>query len=126
MGQVILVALGGAMGSAVRYLTVGWAARWSGEIAVGTLLVNVFGSVLMGALAVVLVERMGEAGARYVPLVLTGFLGGFTTFSAFSLDAYRLFESGRIAAAAGYVAASVILAISGLVIGMMVARWALP
>jgi len=60
------------------------------------------------------------------PFVMTGILGGFTTFSAFSLEAYTLFERGQTAAAATYVGASVVLSIAGLVAGIIIARgiWA--
>ena len=73
----------------------------------------------MGVLVVVL----GHFSAnRFAPLLMTGFLGGFTTFSAFSLDAATLYERGQVGIAAGYVLASVVLSIGALFAGLMVAR----
>ena len=120
--KLVMIALGGAFGAVLRYVTTGWAGRWAGEAAAGTMFVNVLGSFLMGVLAVLIFERFGSSAERWAPLILTGVLGGFTTFSAFSLDAYRLFESGRVMAALGYVGASAGFAVLGLVLGVFVAR----
>ncbi len=114
---VLQAALGGAIGAALRFLL-------SGVVVfpLGTLLVNVIGSFLMGLAFVLLAER---GLARWVPFVMAGLLGGFTTFSAFSLDVLKLFEAGRIGAAGGYVAASVVLSILALVLGVALMRqWA--
>ena len=105
------VAIGGALGAMLRY--------GIGLFLVfpfGTLAVNVLGSFLMG-LAFVLLSNRGAA-----PFVMAGVLGGFTTFSAFSLDVFKLYEAERIAAAGGYVAASVILSIGALALGVAMAR----
>jgi CrcB protein len=119
---VVQVALGGALGASLRYGVNVLAARLVGAgFPVATLVVNVLGSFLMGLLAAALLER-GEG--RLAPFLLTGVLGGFTTFSAFSLDAVRLWERGEATAAAGYVAASVVLSIAGLALGLGVARHA--
>ncbi len=85
----------------------------------GTLGVNIFGSFLMGALVIVL-ERKG--GNHLAPFLMTGFLGGFTTFSAFSLDAIFLLEEGRTLTGFAYMTASVILSLGGLVAGLAMAR----
>lgn len=107
-----LVALGGAIGSALRYLTV---------LAIGaplaTLAVNVAGSFAMGVLFVALAGR-GTAS----PFLMTGVLGGFTTFSAFSLDALKLWEAGQAGAALGYVAGSVALSLGAVALGAYIAR----
>lgn len=119
---VILIALGGACGSVARYLSMALAGRFFGahNLAFGTMAVNVLGSLLMGVAFVVLIERAGPSARA--PLVMAGFLGGFTTFSAFSLDAFRLYEAGRVAAAAGYVAGSVFVSIAALIAGISIAR----
>jgi len=118
------VALGGALGAVGRYLAGLAALRLLGAgFPWGTLAVNVAGSVLMGALYVALTER-GGAG-RLAPFLMTGVLGGFTTFSAFSLDAVALFEEGRIGAAGLYVLGSVGLSLVGLVAGVALIRGAL-
>ena len=117
MGPIIQVAIGGALGAVLRYVTGMAALRIFGAaFPVGTLAVNVIGSFLMGFLFVAL------AGGRMSPLLLTGLLGGFTTFSAFSLDAVALWERGDVAMAGIYVAASVGLSIGALIAGLYMAR----
>ncbi len=123
MPTVLIVALGGAIGAAARYLSGAWIIRVMGSgFPYGTMFVNVVGSFLMGLLAVYLMERMDGSWARYAPFLMTGVLGGFTTFSAFSLDALFLMERGRMGAAALYMGGSVVLAIGALFLGMMIAR----
>ena len=119
---ILWVALGGAIGSALRYLTNLAAMRLIGaDFPWGTATVNVLGSFVMGLLAVMLLERTGNA--RLSPFLMTGILGGFTTFSAFSLEAVRLVEAGRSVSAIYYIAGSVALSIAALMIGMALARW---
>jgi CrcB protein len=119
---LILVAAGGAAGSVLRYLVSLGALRAFGPgFPWGTLAVNVAGSVVIGALAVVLTGP--RAGLS--PLLMAGFLGGFTTFSTFSLDALRLWQGGQAGLAAAYVAGSVALALGGVALGAWAARgWA--
>lgn len=118
-----LVALGGALGALCRYLTVAWAGRTFGpDFPWGTFIVNVLGSFVMGVAAVVMMERLPGSWGRYAPFVMTGLLGGFTTFSAFSLDVLTLIERGRAAVAAAYAAGSVAISVFGLFIGLMAAR----
>ena len=113
------VALGGAAGAVARYATGLATARVLGAgFPWGTLTVNVVGSFLMGILAVVLMQ----SGGRFSPLLMTGLLGGFTTFSAFSLDAVTLFARGQVGLAVAYVAASVGVSILALVAGLLLAR----
>lgn len=120
IANVLSVALGGALGAAARYLTNVGAGRLFGlGFPYGTLVVNVVGSFLMGVLVVVLAER---GGLRLAPFLMTGVLGGFTTFSAFSLDAVTLYERGQIGIAAGYVGASVVLSLAALFGGLALAR----
>lgn len=121
--KLMLVALGGAVGASARFLAVTGAIRLFGPgFPWGTVIVNVAGSIAMGVLVVLLIERLPGGGARLAPLLMTGVLGGFTTFSAFSLDAIQLVERGRWLAAAGYVSSSVILSILGLALGLAIAR----
>ena len=118
---ILWVALGGAIGSAFRYLTVLAAMRLFGTgFPWGTAIVNVLGSFAMGILAVILLEKAGNA--RFLPFLLPGVLGGFTTFSAFSLDTVRLVENGQTVSAVYYVAGSVALSVAALMIGMGIAR----
>lgn len=114
------VALGGAVGASARYLTGAAALRLMGPgFPWGTLVVNVLGSFLMGVLVVALAQLQTT---RLSPFLMTGLLGGFTTFSAFSLDAVSLWERGAVAQAVSYVAASVVLSLTALVAGLFLAR----
>lgn len=115
------VALGGAIGATLRYGVVVTTARIMGPgFPMGTMIVNVAGSFLMGIAAVILLQR--GHGTAAVSFLMTGVLGGFTTFSAFSLDAMNLIEKGRMTAAAVYVFGSVGLSILALVLGLILAR----
>lgn len=119
-GTLLQVALGGAIGASGRYLTGVAAVRLLGHgFPWGTLIVNVIGSFLMGVLVVVMAQKFGT---RFAPFLMTGLLGGFTTFSAFSLDALTLYERGQTGLAAGYVLASVLLTLSAIFLGVLIAR----
>ena len=121
ISTVSLVALGGAIGAACRYLMGVGVMRLAGpsEFPVAVLSINVIGSFLMGVFVVVAAQK----GLTYLsPFVMTGILGGFTTFSAFSLEAVTLMERGQIAAAGAYVGLSVALSIGGLMLGLWIAR----
>lgn len=117
---LLQVALGGAAGALARYLTGIGAVRLMGHgFPWGTLTVNVAGSFLMGALVVVLAHL---SATRYAPLLMTGLLGGFTTFSAFSLDAVTLWERGQAGSAALYVVSSVVVSLCALAAGLLLTR----
>jgi len=121
MIPALLVALGGAVGSLARYGVNLWTVRAFGPgFPWGTLTVNVVGGLVMGALAALLASRGGSNEARL--FLLTGVLGGFTTFSAFSLDAVSLWERGEGTAAAVYVIVSVTVSIAALVGGLALGR----
>jgi CrcB protein len=115
-----LVALGGAFGCVARYVTVVGAARLFGTgFPWGTMAVNVAGSFAMGLLFVWLTTR---GLTRFSPLLLAGMLGGFTTFSAYSLDALLLWERGQAGRAALYAGASVALSIGAVAAGAALMR----
>ncbi len=122
---LLQVALGGAIGASARYLTSVGTMRLIGPgFPWATLAVNVAGSFLMGALVVVLAR---EGGTRtFGPFLMTGVLGGFTTFSAFSLDAMTLWERGQAGLATAYVLASVVLSLMAIVAGMALLRAVWP
>lgn len=123
MPVILQVALGGAIGASLRYTSNGLALRLLGNgFPYGTMFVNILGSFLMGFAAFYMLERMDGSFARFAPFVLTGVLGGFTTFSAFSLDAVFLIERSRYLAATIYMGGSVALALLALVAGMALAR----
>ena len=114
------VALGGAIGAVLRF-GIGLAVlRLAGPgFPLGVLVVNIVGSFLMGAFVVWSFHR---GMAHLNPFVMTGVLGGFTTFSAFSLEAFTLYERGELAAAGLYVALSVAGSVAALVLGILLAR----
>lgn len=105
------VALGGAIGSVLRF-----AVTLVAPAPLGTLAVNVFGSLAIGALF---------AASRHSPFLMTGVLGGFTTFSAFSLDTLKLWQAGQPLQAAAYGAASVFLSLIAVALGAALAKGAL-
>ena len=122
MLHVVLVAVGGGLGAAFRHLANLAAIRWLGAgFPWGTAFVNVFGSFLMGLFIGVLARRFGVSNEIRL-LIATGFLGGFTTFSSFSLDTVTLYERGALGLAAVYVAASVLLGLAALFGGLSLAR----
>ena len=118
------VALGGAIGAALRFLTGVGILRLIGPgFPVAVMGVNVFGSFMMGLFVVFATQR---GVAQLNPFVMASLLDGFTTFSAFSLEAVNLFERGAMGQALAYVVMSVVLSIGGLMLGLMIARgiWA--
>lgn len=122
MGHIALVALGGAIGATLRHLAGLAAIRLFGTgFPWGTMFVNVAGSLAMGILIAVLARRSGTPYEVRLFLA-TGILGGFTTFSAFSLDVAVLWERGETTAAFGYVVASVIVSITALFAGLWLVR----
>lgn len=120
---MLQVALGGAIGASLRFAgAVAIVRATGGGFPVAILSINVLGSCLMGAFVVWSQQR----GVTHLnPFVMTGILGGFTTFSAFSLEAFTLFERGHMGQAALYVGLSVVLSLAGLAAGVAVAKGAL-
>jgi fluoride exporter len=118
----LIVFLGGGIGSMLRHGVNVLSARWLGTgFPYGTLTVNVTGSIVMGLLAGYFAFK-GEATQSWRLFLMTGILGGYTTFSAFSLDAILLYERGQIGQALAYVAASGAVSIFGLFAGLMLIR----
>jgi len=121
MTGFLLVGLGGALGAMARYGAGLAAVRLgAGDFPWATLFVNVAGGLAMGVLAGTLGAE--DQGARQ--LLGVGVLGGFTTFSAFSIETVRLIEGGQPDVALGYALASVLLAVSACRIGLLLARGA--
>jgi len=121
ISTVSLVALGGAIGAALRYLTGVGLLRMFGfqEFPIAIITVNVIGSFLMGVFVVAAAHR---GLTHFSPFVMTGLLGGFTTFSAFSLETMTLIERGTLGQAALYMLLSVGLSVGALALGLMLAR----
>lgn len=119
MTHLVLIAFGGALGALGRYGLVNFIGGrfypW------GTLSVNVIGSLVMGIAYIFIVEKM-SIPSSLKPFIMTGFLGAFTTFSAFSLETWELFDRGELLLALTYVSASVVLSIAALFVGVFLAR----
>jgi CrcB protein len=106
--QWLAIALGGAVGAMARFGVSTWAhEHFDHRYPIGTLLVNVVGSFFMGIFYVLIIER-GLLPAEWRPLIMTGFLGAFTTFSTYSLDALSLWQAGNVGLALGYILMSVV------------------
>ena len=122
MNQILAIAVGGAVGSVLRYGMSTWVHALAGRgFPYGTLAVNVLGCLAMGFLFVLLVERMGENTILRAGLLI-GVIGGFTTFSAFSIETFNLIEQGAVAKAMTNMAASLILCIGATWLGAILAR----
>lgn len=118
----VIVFIGSGIGGIARHLFNGWVMRAVGtEFPIGILLINVIGSVAMGLVAGWFAFK-GHASQEVRLFLTTGLLGGFTTFSAFSLDAALLYERGQPWLAVTYVLASVVLSLVGLFVGMWTMR----
>jgi CrcB protein len=116
---LVYVMVGGAIGSMLRYIIMNFIGR-SGDVTFpySTLCVNILGSFLMGAWIAIMAHWLPERGRDMNLLFAVGVLGGFTTFSTFSLDVFYLFERGAIMQAATYILSSVICSTLALMIGM--------
>lgn len=125
MRLLLLASAGGAIGAGARYLVnVGCLRCFGPAFPWGTVAVNVAGSFLMGIVVELIARRLGgSVEAR--TFLATGILGGFTTFSAFSLDVVGLVGHRDIALALAYVSASVVLSVAGLYLGLGLARMVL-
>lgn len=118
----LLVFIGGGLGASLRHtVNVGCARLCGLNFPYGTFVVNITGSLVMGLIAGYLAFK-GEASQPWRLFIMTGILGGYTTFSAFSLDAVTLYERGEIGIALFYVIGSVVLSIVGLVAGLALVR----
>jgi fluoride exporter len=122
MPSLLLVMLGGAFGAGARHL-VGRATLglFGPNFPWGTLAVNLIGGLLMGLLAGGLF-RFGESGEQWRLLLGVGVLGGFTTFSAFSLDVMLMLERGDWGVALGYILVSVVGAVAAVALGLGISR----
>ena len=121
MSKLFLIALGAAIGANLRYaVSVGAAQRWGSAFPYGTLIINVSGSMLIGVV-LALAARSG-LGAPWRLLLVTGFLGGYTTFSSFAWETYQLAVEGGLGPALLNVGGSVGLGLGGVVAGVALVR----
>ena len=123
MQALLLVGIGGGLGAMLRYSfssLVGWLVGTTFPL--GTLLINILGSLAMGLFIGWLSKAVPPWGAELRLFVAVGILGGFTTFSSFSLDAISLVERGEVLAAGLYVVLSVAVSLIGLYLGLLLTR----
>ena len=119
----VLVFVGGGLGASLRHLINLTCAKCIGtSFPWGTFIINITGSTVMGLIAGYLAFK-GQASQPWRLFIMTGILGGYTTFSAFSLDAATLYERGALGLAAAYVLGSVVLSIAGLFAGLALVRY---
>lgn len=123
MYPYLQVALGAAIGGVGRFAVYRAVPPHWGSFGIATMMVNVAGSFVMGLLAALMAHRIGNAWA---PFLMTGSLGGFTTFSAFSLDVLSMWERGHMLAASLYIVGSVTLSLLAVIAGLTLGRglWA--
>jgi fluoride exporter len=122
MAHAVIVGVGGFIGSILRYWISGLAHRWIHDtFPVGTLLVNLIGCVAIGAF-----WGLVEYGEWFKPetrlFVVTGILGGFTTFSAFGFETFALLRDRQYLAAGANIGANVVLGIAAVILGWMAAK----
>lgn len=119
---ILAVALGGALGSVMRYLVgIGAGRAFGTDFPWGTLIINITGSFAMGLFAGLFATRWNLPQATRIFLTV-GICGGYTTFSTFSLDAFYLIERGELAATAAYMIGSAVLSVGALVAAMHLVR----
>ena len=124
--MIWLVALGGALGSVSRFLVGPAIQRAFGfTFPFGTLFINILGSFILGIVAEIALEG-GSLSPGSRAFIGIGFCGGFTTFSAFSLETVALFEGGQVGRAGAYIMASVALSVAATWLGLIAARQILP
>ncbi|MEP6571937.1 MAG: fluoride efflux transporter CrcB [Gemmatimonadota bacterium] len=119
------IAVGSAVGGVIRYLLGGLIQRLAGgSFPLGTLVINVSGSLLLGFLLRYALESSSISPEMRAMLTI-GFCGGYTTFSTFSYDTIRLLEAGSYGRAGLYIVASVVLSLAGTMVGFGLARGAM-
>ena len=119
----LAVALGGAAGAVMRFAVAGWIyPLYGNKFPLATLVINIAGSMLMGIAYVLIIER-GILPAEWRNLLMVGFLGAFTTFSTFSLDALALWQNGHLALGLVYILASVLLCLAGAFAAICLSRF---
>ena len=123
VGQLIAIASGGAIGALSRFGLQQWLAPiYSGRFPLAIFITNSIGSLCIGLIYVVIVER-GILPEVWRAFLMVGLLGAFTTFSAFSLDSLRLIEQGESLIALSNIFANVVVGLISAFIGMSIGRW---
>jgi fluoride exporter len=126
--KLVALTLGGALGTHARY----WLGRWFDEVGwargfpLGTFVINVSGSFLLGVAAVVILERLPPSQQVWYLLIGTGFCGGFTTFSTFEWETFKLVRDGNFTFALLNILGSVLVGFAGVVLGVMLMGLVFP
>jgi fluoride exporter len=119
---IIYIAIGGAIGSVLRYLTSVFVNKyWANQFPLATLITNVLGCLIIGFLIGIL-EKNNLANSNLKWLLVTGFCGGYTTFSTFGFENYSLFNSNNSLLAFGYIALSILLGLFAVWLGLFVSK----
>ena len=121
--KILLVALGSGLGGGLRYLAALWIGPTKG-LPWATLAVNVVGSLLLGLVSGLLARHGGASAESIRAFAVVGFCGGFTTFSTFSNETFRLIEGGEWLPAAGYIGLSVIAGLAAVFAGYLISKGA--
>ena len=119
--KILLVAVGSGLGGMLRYLVPGWIGAAKG-FPWATLTVNVVGSLLIGLLSGLLARHGGSSAEAARAFAVVGFCGGFTTFSTFSNETFRLIESNQWLSAAVYVGVSVVVGLAAVFLGYLISK----
>lgn len=117
---MLLLMLGGALGTCLRFVVSKWFAErpWAEGFPYGTLFINVTGSFILAVAALLLLERLPIQHHEWYLLIGTGFCGGYTTFSAFEWETFKLIRDDHWPIALGYVVASVVAGFVGVLLGV--------
>jgi CrcB protein len=123
LSQIGAVALGGSLGSVLRFFSNHYFAMWFGTtFPYGTLFVNVAGSLWLGFIGTLALNKAGLFDPNVRLMLTTGFAGGFTTFSSLAFESMALFQGGSLTMAIGNMAANVFFGMLGLILGIYLAR----